>query len=191
MQLAFRINLLASVVEAIEGNIGMNFSNRTIYDKDRLIRFNMFSVLRKRLFWSFMILSTALVSVSFALTLALEVYDFTMSLCFALIVFIDITYVFCWLILPRITINRSAAINADVLFEFQEDIFKITAEAKNGRESSEMNYSAIKKIMESDRDIYLYTSAYQAYILDKTAFSIGSPDEFVEFIKGKNIPYKK
>ena len=96
----------------------MKFSNRTIYDKERLIRFNNFVVLKKRFFWVLMIVCTVLVSLSFALTLALKNYDSTILLCFSLIVIIDIMYVFCYLILPRITINKAIALNADIFFEF-------------------------------------------------------------------------
>ena len=174
-----------------KGELYMKFSNRTIYDKERLIRFNNFVVLKKRFFWVFMIVCTVLVSISFALTLALKSYDSTILLCFALIMVVDITCSFCSLILPRITINKATALNADILFEFQDDTFKISATTKNGTESSELNYSALIKVMESNRDIYLYISTRQAYILDKSGFNFGCPSEFVKFLKDKNIPYKK
>ena len=169
----------------------MKFSNRTIYDKERLIRFNNFVVLKKRFFWVFMIVCTVLVSISFALTLALKIYDSTILLCFALIMVVDITCSFCSLILPRITINKATALNADILFEFQEDTFKLSATNKNGTDSSELNYSSIIKVMESKCDIYLFISKRQGYILDKSGFEAGCPDELLEFLKGKNIPYKR
>lgn len=186
------VSVFDVAVERLQkGELCMKFSNRTIYDKERLIRFNNFVALRKRFFWIFMIVCTILVSISFALTLALKGYDSTILLCFALIVVVDITYAFCSLILPRITINKAAALNADILFEFQEDTFKISATTKNATESSELNYSALIKVMESSRDIYLYISTRQAYILDKSGFNFGCPNEFVKFLKDKNIPYKK
>ena len=169
----------------------MKFSNRTIYDKERLIRFNSFVILKKKFFWVFMIVCTVLVSIPFALTLALKSYDSTILLYFVLIAVVDITYAFCALILPRITINKATALNADILFEFQEDTFKISATTKNATESSELNYSILVKVMESNRDIYLFISQRQGYILDKSGFNLGCPDEFVKFLKNKNIPYKK
>lgn len=169
----------------------MNFSNQTIYDKERLIRFNNFVALRKRIFWSFMIVCTVLTSISFVLTLALKSYDLTIFICFAIIVVIDTTFVFCYFILPRITINKAITLNADIFFEFKEDTFKISATTKNGAESSKLNYSAIIKVMESNQDIYLYISTRQAYIVDKSGFNSGCPSEFVNFLKGKNIPYKR
>ena len=169
----------------------MKFSNRTVYDKERLIRFNNFSILKKRFFWTVMIVCTVLVSISFALTLALKMYDSTFLLCFALTGVIDIMCVFCYLILPRITINKAIVLNANILFEFKEDTFKISAANKNGTECSELNYSSIKKMMESKYDIYLFISTRQGYILDKSGFELGCPEELLKFLKDKNIPYKR
>ena len=169
----------------------MKFSNRTVYDKERLIRFNKFVVLKKRFSLVLMIVCTVFVSISFALTLALNSYNSTILLGFALVVVCDIMYAFYILILPRIAINKEISLNADILFEFQEETIKISATTKIGAESSELNYSAIIKVMESNRDIYLYISTRQAYILDKSGFNFGCPSEFVKFLKDKNIPYKK
>ena len=169
----------------------MNFSNRTVYDKERLIRFSNFVVLKKRVFWILMTVSTVLICAVFALTLALKIYNSTIFLCFALVVAADLTYTFCYLVLPRITINKAPSLNAVVIFEFQEDTFTISATAKNSTESSESNYSALIKVMESKQDLYLYMSPRRACILDKSGFSSGSPSELLEFLKDKNIPYKK
>ena len=169
----------------------MKFSNRTVYDKERLIRFNNFIVLKKRFFWLFMIVCTVLVFGSFALTLALRIYDSTILLCFALIIVIDITYVLGYLVLPRFTVNKAVGLNTNILFEFQEDTFKLSATNKNGTDSSELNYSSIIKVMESKYDIYLFISKRQGYILDKSGFEAGCPEELLEFLKGKNIPYKR
>ena len=169
----------------------MNFSVQTVYDKERLLRFNNFVVLRKRVFWFFIIACTVLVTVCLAIVLALDPHDSNIWACAALIYFIDATYAFCYFVLPRFTINKALELNANIIFEFQEDTFKISATTKNGTESSELNYSAIVKIMESKQDIYLFISKRQGYILDKSGFALGCPLEFVKFLKDKNIPYKR
>ncbi len=169
----------------------MKFSTITNYDKERLLRFNNFIILKKRLFWAIMIVCTVLVSSIFAYYLALNIFDSTITLCFVLVVFIDLTYIFCYLILPRFTIKKSPGLNAIIHFEFQENTFKISGISKNGTDCSELNYSAIQKVMESKHDIYLFISIRQAYIIDKSGFELGSPDVFLEFLKSKNIPYKR
>ena len=169
----------------------MRFSNHTIYDKKRLIRFSDFVALRKRFFWIFIVVCNALILVAFAFNIAFKSYDSVIPSCFTLTIVIDLICVFCSFIFPRITVKRSPALNADILFEFQEDSFKVSAKTKNSTDFSELNYPALVKVMESEQDIYLYLSARQAYVLDKSGFNSGSPDEFVEFLKDKNIPYKR
>ena len=169
----------------------MKFSNRTVYDKKRLIRFNNFIILKKRFFWALMIVCTVFVLGSVGFTLSLGIYNSTIFFCFALIVLLDITYAFCYLVLPRFTVNKAVALNTNIIYEFQEDSFKISATNKNGIESSELNYLSIIKVMASKCDIYLFVSKHQAYILDKSGFEIGCPDEFFGFLKDKNIPYKR
>ena len=169
----------------------MNFSNRTVYDKERLIRFNDFILRKKRIFWFLMIVCTVLVALSFVSTLVLKNYDSTVLFCFVLIIVIDITYVFCAFVLPRITINEAIALNADISFDFQEDTFKISSTTKNGTEFSELSYSVLVKVMESNRDIYLFISQRQGYILDKSGFTVGDSKEFLNFLQQKNIPYKR
>ena len=100
----------------------MKFSNRTVYDKERLIRFNNFTILKKRFFWVLMIVCTVLASGSFAMTLALGIYNSTILLGFSLIVLLDVTYIFCCFVLPRFTVNKAVGLNTNILFEFQEFI---------------------------------------------------------------------
>ncbi len=138
-----------------------------------------------------MIACTVLVTVCLAIVLALDPHDSTIRTYAALVYFIDVTYVFCCFVLPRFTINKALGLNANIIFEFQEDTFKISAETKNGTESSELNYSAIVKFMESKQDIYLFISKRQGYILDKSGFTVGSLEEFLKFLQEKNIPHKR
>ena len=168
----------------------MNFSVQTVNNKDRLLRFNNFVVLRKRFFWSWMIVCTVLITVLLAIVLRIDPYS-DVWIYAVLVYFIDAIYIFCWFVLPRFTINKALGLNANIIFEFQEDTFKISATAKNGTEFSELNYSSIVKFMESKQDIYLFISKTHGYILDKSGFTVGSPEEFLKFLQEKNIPYKR
>ena len=169
----------------------MKFSATTVYDEERVLRFNSFVVLKKRVFWSVMIACNILVAISVALCLVLEPQDRTVLGYAALVGFIDVAVAFCFFILPRFTLKKSFALNANVAFIFEEDVFKVFATMKNGTDSAEMNYSAIVKIMESKQDIYIFVSNNQSYILDKSGFNVGCAEEFLQFLKEKNIPYKK
>lgn len=169
----------------------MHFSNKTLYDKKRLIRFSDFVMLQKRFFWAFMIVATLLVSICVAFSLAIKSNDSTIFICFGLIVFIDITYVFFSFVFPRIAVKKSPSLDAEVSYEFDDDCFKIDSISKNSKENAELKYSSLVKVMESQHDIYLFISARQAYVLDKSAFTVGTPAEFIIFLQSKNVRYKR
>ena len=53
-------------------------------------------------------------------------------------------------------------------------------------------YAQLYKIVESDRLILLYQSKWMAQIVDKAAFSKGTPEELVHFLRdGRHIRYKR
>ena len=169
----------------------MNFSVQTIYDKERLVRFNSFIALRKRFFWSVLILGTVLITACLAIFIVLDPHNSSIWFCAGFVYIIDVTYAFCYFVLPRFIVNKSPILNANILFEFHEDFFKISATLKNGTESSELNYSAVVKLMESKQDIYLFISQRQCYILDKSSFTVGCSEDFLKFLQEKNITYKR
>ena len=169
----------------------MKLSVTTVYDKERVLRFNNFVVSKKKVFWSTMIACNILVVFSVALVLVLEPQDLTILAYAALIGFIDVVAAFCFFVLPRLTLKKSLALNANVVFDFEEDVFKVLATMKNGTDSSELNYSAIVKVMESKQDIYIFVSNNQSYILDKSGFTVGRAEDLLTFLKAKNVPYKK
>ena len=177
--------------KALMGDVRMRFSATTVYDKERLLRFNHFIIFRKRFFWALMIACNVLVVLCAALVLALDPQDHTILAYAALIGIIDVAVVFCWFILPRFTLDKSPMLNADVVFEFGEENFKVFAVMKNCNDSSELNYSAIVKVMESKEDIYVFISKTQSFVMDKSGFTVGSAEELLQFLKEKNIPYKK
>lgn len=52
---------------------------------------------------------------------------------------------------------------------------------------AEIDFSSFKKINETKNYIILISKAKQMYILDKNAFTKGTPDELVAFLKSKGI----
>ena len=169
----------------------MNFSVQTVYDRERLLRYQNFVALRKSVFWFVMIACTVLVTICLAINYALDLHSSTVRNEVLLIYFIDLIYVFAYFVLPRFTINKNHSLNANLIFEFQESTFKVLVTTKNATDSSELNYSIISKVMESKQDVYLFISRRQSYVLDKSGFTIGNYEDFLKFLKEKNIPYKR
>ena len=168
----------------------MSISNRTVYDKKRLIRLNDFAVF-KRFLWLPILILSILVLAMVAFLLIRDPRNPKHFLYLGFIIFLDLLYVFFYFILPRLTVNKSILLNTELLFEFQEDAFKVTANAKNMAGETRTEYSAILKVLEFEQDIYLFISSSACHVIDKSGFIEGNADELIELLKSKNIPCKK
>lgn len=163
----------------------MRYSADTTYSYDCLLRFSDYTVLKKKWAWILMAVATVIVTVGFILQFTALGYDFTLTWAFCGVLIIDVLYAFLCFGLPRITMKKSPSFNAEIHFEFYNDTYKIDATMPSGKEQSELNYTAIKKVEETKKCIYLYVAQNQAYIVDKARFTLGSPDEFLDFISTK------
>ena len=163
----------------------MKFSANTTYNLDRLVRFSRYVSIKKRWVWITTGIATAIVSLTFILQLALIGFDATITWAFCGVLFIDTLYAFMCFVLPKITYKKSPALDAVIRYEFYDDTYTITAELKVGKETSELSYSTIKKVMKSNDDIYLFIGPNQAHIVDKSGFELGTADNFEQFIETK------
>lgn len=163
----------------------MRFSASTVYSYKRLLEFSDYTCLKKKWIWIIMAIATVIVTICFSLQFSLIGYDSTLTISFCAIVIIDVLYTFMCFGLPRITLKKSPALDAEIRFEFHENFYKIEATMPSGNELSQLNYTALKKIEETKNNIYLYVSQNQAYIVDKGGFTFGTAEEFVDFISTK------
>ena len=163
----------------------MKFSASTVYSYKRLLGFSDYTCLKKKWIWIIMAAATVIVSICFSLQFTLLGYDSTLTFSFCAVILIDLLYSFMCFGLPRITLKKSPALNAQIRFEFYESFYKIEASLSNGNEQSQLNYSALKKVDKTKNSIYLYVSQNQAYIVDKDGFTLGSAEEFMSFISSK------
>ena len=163
----------------------MKFSASTVYSYKRLLNFSDYTCLKKKWIWIVMAAASIIVSICFSLQFTLLGYDSTLTFSFCAVILIDLLYSFMCFGLPRITLKKSPALNAQIRFEFYESFYKIEASLSNGNEQSQLNYSALKKVDKTKNSIYLYVSQNQAYIVDKDGFTLGSAEEFMSFISSK------
>ncbi|MBR7116543.1 MAG: YcxB family protein [Clostridia bacterium] len=168
----------------------MKLSAATIYDKERLLRFSIYSSLKRRALWVMLILCTILVTAIYFYFGCPSFFD-TIGLCFFLVLVIDGVILFTHFVLPSITIKQSPSLNARLTYDFGVNSIKLVVESQNASGQNEIFYTAIKQVMESKEDIYLFLSNQQAYVVDKSGFTEGSADELVAFLKEKGVPYKK
>lgn len=163
----------------------MRFSADTAYSYERLLRFSDYTCIKKKWMWILMAAATVIVSLSFSLQFFSIGYDPTITWAFCGVVFIDAAYAFMCFVLPRITLKKSPALNANIHFEFYDELYRIEAVLPSGKEQSELSYTAIQKLKYTDSDLYLFISQNQAYIVDRAGFTLGSSDEFIDFLQSK------
>ena len=163
----------------------MKFSATTEYSLERLVRFSRFTSIKKKWVWIFIAVCTAIVGLTFTLQFTLLGFDATLTWAFVGILLIDALYVFLCFVFPKIALKKSPALGAGVRYEFYDDGYKIDTELRTGKESSELSYETITKVLSSKKDIYLYISANQAYVVDKNAFTLGTAEDFLNFIELK------
>ena len=172
-------------VKSVDEVLKMRFSANTTYSYECLLRFSNYTFWKKKWVWITMIAATAIVTLSFLLQFTSIGYDFTLTWSFVGVLILDVLFAFMSFGMPRITLKKSPALNAEITFEFYDNSYKVTAAMPNGKELSELNYTAIKKVEQTDKNIYLFVAQNQAYIVDKSRFSLGTADSFVDFISSK------
>ena len=168
----------------------MSFSASTVYTREKLLEFNKFVAFKRRWFWVFLSVCTVICIASFILMLALDDLDKTVIISFSAMMFIDVFYVTVTFLVPRWTLKKSPALNAEIKFEFNSDNLCVNAITKHGRESAELRYSTIIKACETSTVIYLYIAKNQAYIVDKSTLEPNSVEDFKIFLKSRNIDVK-
>ncbi len=169
----------------------MKFCASTVYDRERLIAFNDYYARTKILMFIIMAIGTVVVTGAFSASLAFGFCDLTFILCFALVLFIDAVSVYAHFIHPRVSVKKAPALNAVVRFEFGDAAYTVSAKNDKIDENSTSAYSTILKVAETKDCIYLFISNMQAFIIDKSGFSEGTPDGLIDFLVSKGIKYKK
>ena len=85
---------------------------------------------------------------------------------------IDVTYLVCYLIVPRFTLKKNKNLGTTVNYLFEEDSFQMSAVNAYVNENSTVQYSRLLKIGKNGNDLYLFVSPIQAFVADLSALSV-------------------
>lgn len=144
---------------------------KTVYTKDRLLKFYKVVAASKKWFWILMtICSLLVISASVFLAIVDELTSTTIAgLIF--IVAMDITYIILYFVAPHFTINKSKILNMVIDYTFDTDT--ITSHSVNSYldETSTVKYSLIFKVIKKDYELYLYTARNSAMLVDISSLS--------------------
>ena len=143
---------------------------KTVYTKDRLLKFYKVVAASKKWFWILMtICSLLVISASVFLAIVDELTSTTIAgLIF--IVAMDITYIILYFV-SRFSIKKSKILNTVIDYTFDTDT--ITSHSVNSYldETSTVKYSLIFKVIKKDYELYLFTARNSAMLVDISSLS--------------------
>lgn len=165
------------------------FKNATTYTKDIYVEFLNFhsktyslSYLLYTVFW------TALLLLCIYLSFGIGNIFQGLVLTLGLIVFIAYRVYRPKMIVKRENNSDKFTSNNTNTFKFFDKNFEV----KNNNGSFYYRYFALHRIFEAKDFFYLYVNRENAFLISKSAFSLGTSDDFSKFIKKKcGIKFKK
>lgn len=168
----------------------MEIKTTTIYDKDRLIRFNHFMSLQRKVFWLIMsIVTLGFVGYYIYFTMT---YGFYVKMLFAcsLIIVNDIVYIVLHIVMPYFTVKKSKSLNAEIEYIFYDEYFTVNASSVYENSESKMSYSVIKRALKRNNELYLISGNRRAFLVDLSTLTAEEANGLKEILS-KYIELKK
>ena len=146
---------------------------KTVYTKDRLLKFNKVVAASKKWFWTLMIICSLLVISAFIFFAIVDELSSTTIAGLIFVIAMDITYFILYFVAPHFSINKSKILNMVIDYTFDNDT--ITSHAVNSyiNETSTIKYPLIFKVIKKDYELYLFTSRNRAMLVDISSLSSG------------------
>ena len=148
----------------------MELKISTVYTKQRLLRFNDYFWMQRKVFFSFMAVCTLFIWACVGLLAFVDALTDTVVLCGVMVTFMDLAYLFGAFVLPRLT-KKSPSVDAVLTYVFKDGEINIFAETAQENSTVTMKYPAIIKVGKKDDDVYLFISKRQGYIVDVSELS--------------------
>ena len=163
----------------------MDIKVRTVYDYDRLLKLNIYSILRNKKYWLTPLIIALILLAYFIINCLSFGFDreffFYVFLAFSILV---MSFIMAYTI-PKSRLKQSKDLNGVLEIIFQEDGFNVTTHSSTIDSQAFNKYITIYEIIERRDCIYLYISQYQAYILDKSGFINGDWPQLKNFLYSK------
>lgn len=162
----------------------------TVYDRERILRLKNYFARSKFVFWIVMGIASLLVFASFTLLAILDALSFQIWACLISVIFIDILYLFSYLVLPRIALNKNKSLNVKITYSFDTDSFQLNAVNEHMNENMTAKYTMLIKVVKENTDLYMFISNRQAYVVDLSGLSEEQCDALKETMEKHIRPNK-
>lgn len=148
----------------------MTIEATTVYTKERMLKFNRYVVMSKKWFWIFMLICNIFMIADIASLIYFANFDWAI-LFLILIAVIDFKLLFGNFIAPRMAMKKQTVFNANIKYSLNEQHIHIQSSTDNFTAESTYNYSAIIKAPAQGDELYLFTSKWQAFVVDMSELS--------------------
>lgn len=163
------------------------FENVTEYSKEEMRKFAEFHQKNNKLFALYLFVCILLLLV----LVILNILNKNWELICLLLAIPVIAYIYNKFFREKKEKARRKKI-ADKTFVFDFCSRLLTVHNKSTNEDTYVNYFEIKKVYETEYNFYLYMGMKNAYILNKECFTVGTLNNFRDFIKQKcMLKYRK
>ncbi len=158
---------------------------RTVYTKERLMKFTTAVMLSRTLLWVTLAICNILVFSCFGWLAAMgDVSDIT-KFGVKLISVMDVTVLFMAFGLPKFTVPKSKNLNLAVTSVFSQDEIRLEGKNEFIDSSTTIKYPLLMKVLKKDTELYLFISHRQAYIVDLSTLSEEEQTELKELLLSK------
>ncbi len=161
----------------------MDISVTTCYDYKQILRFQYFHLMQRKALWIFIAACDILLLCLFVSSYLL--YGFCPEVYFDLgmLLLIGLGIPLIGWGFPRVTTKKAASLDAICICNFGAEGFFLKSASEKFHEDAFIKYKSIYKVYESRTCFYIYISKMQAYILDKSGFTEGTPADLRELLR--------
>lgn len=162
----------------------------TVYTKERLLKFSRVIASTKKLFWIIMAACSAIVIGAGLFLWLIDELSVDIIICVISVIALDAIYLFCYLVLPHLTVKKAKNLNTGIKYTFEEDCFRTEAVNAYTSETATTQYSILNKILKKDDVLYLFITSNMAYLVDLSSLSAEQMALLKELLSSK-LPAKK
>ena len=139
---------------------------KTVYTKERLLRFSYYVFGRKLILNILYLILGIFALLTLIAGAILDVLTIEIALMLSVGLLIVLAYFLLNLLLPLILVRKAKNLNTDINYSFSEENLSIIAENSLINENTNIKYDIFKKIVKYKNELYLFIEKYQAFIVD-------------------------
>ena len=140
----------------------MEIQNRTVCSKKILIQFQQDIAFTKKVG---IILAFLFALVFIALIIFGDLSN-SQKLLYSIGIVLNLLYFFLGFGLPYLTVNRSPLIDAVLEYTFFDERFQVNTVTKTKKDSANILYSELNKVLKRERMLYLFVTDSDAFLVD-------------------------